>query len=104
MASWRPGQRLVRARASIAGAIMAGLVAAVTAVLPGSFTGSVHERTLDTLLRLAAPWHTAPALETSVVVVDIDRRSLAAIGPWPWPRRRIAALVTAASRSGARAI
>ena len=104
MASWRPGLRLVRARASIAGAIMAGLVAAVTAVLPGSFTGSVHERALDTLLRLAAPWHTAPALETSVVVVDIDRRSLAAIGSWPWPRRRIAALVTAASRSGARAI
>jgi len=104
MAAWRPGPWRVNSRAPIAGVVMAGLVAATTTVLPGSFTRSIHERTLDTLLTLAERWHAAPPSETSVVVVDIDRRSLAAIGPWPWPRHRIAGLVTAASRSGARAI
>ena len=28
----------------------------------------------------------ARPLETRVVVVDIDMKSLAEIGPWPWPR------------------
>jgi adenylate cyclase len=31
--------------------------------------------------------------ETRVVVVDIDEASLKSIGPWPWPRHRIADLV-----------
>jgi adenylate cyclase len=104
MAARLPGPWRLRSRAPLAGAVMAGFAAATTAVLPGSFTRAMHERTLDTLLALAAPSHAPPSPETSVVVVDIDRRSLAAIGPWPWPRRRIAALVTAVSRSGARAI
>ncbi|HXD51784.1 MAG TPA: CHASE2 domain-containing protein, partial [Burkholderiales bacterium] len=39
-----------------------------------------------------------------VVVVDIDDESLAAFGRWPWPRTRIASLVMASRRLGARAI
>lgn len=31
--------------------------------------------------------------ETRIAVVDIDEASLAAIGPWPWPRKRIAELL-----------
>ncbi|NRR29092.1 adenylate/guanylate cyclase domain-containing protein [Oxalobacteraceae bacterium] len=31
--------------------------------------------------------------ETRLVVIDIDERSLASHGPWPWPRARIASLV-----------
>lgn len=31
--------------------------------------------------------------ETRISVVDIDEASLAAIGPWPWPRARIAQLL-----------
>ena len=37
----------------------------------------------------------SPTEGSRVVVVDIDRRSLEALGPWPWPRARIAALVEA---------
>jgi adenylate cyclase len=37
----------------------------------------------------------SPTESSHVVVVDIDRRSLEALGPWPWPRARIAALVEA---------
>lgn len=31
--------------------------------------------------------------ETRILVVDIDEASLASIGPWPWPRYRVADLV-----------
>jgi adenylate cyclase len=100
----RPGTWHLGSRAPIAGTLAAGLVAATISVLPRSFTQTVHERTIDTLLTIGAPLRRATLLEMTVVVVDIDRKSLAAIGPWPWPRRRIAALVTAASRSGARCV
>ena len=47
-----------------------------------------------------------PALTTGtgVVYVDIGRTSLEQVGPWPWPRTRIAALVDAALDAGARAV
>ncbi|MBM3225092.1 MAG: CHASE2 domain-containing protein, partial [Candidatus Tectomicrobia bacterium] len=39
-----------------------------------------------------------------VVIVDIDEASIAALGQWPWPRTRLAALITATQQAGARAI
>lgn len=33
--------------------------------------------------------------ETRLVVVDLDEASIAALGPWPWPRSRIADLIEA---------
>ena len=36
-----------------------------------------------------------------VAIIDIDERSLAAFGRWPWPRSRLAQLVEAAHRLGA---
>jgi adenylate cyclase len=36
-----------------------------------------------------------------VVIVDIDERSLATFGRWPWPRTRLAQLVEATHRLGA---
>jgi serine phosphatase RsbU (regulator of sigma subunit) len=36
-----------------------------------------------------------------VVIVDIDERSLAAFGRWPWPRMRLAQLVESTHRLGA---
>lgn len=59
--------------------------------------GFVHTNALHRLdksaydLRLRA---TMPGtLEPRVVIVDVDSRSLAAIGPWPWPRAQLARLV-----------
>ena len=46
---------------------------------------------LDTLLKSTAS--NKPARNT--VVVDIDDTSLSAIGQWPWPRYRMAALIQA---------
>jgi adenylate cyclase len=45
----------------------------------------------DQRLRPASDPRTGPR----IVVVDIDRRSLEAVGPWPWPRATIAALIEA---------
>ncbi len=37
--------------------------------------------------------HLSTEKETRILLVDIDEASLAALGPWPWPRTRIAELL-----------
>ncbi len=46
------------------------------------------ERSTDVVWRLAA----SPTPERRVILVDIDDASLAQLGPWPWPRERMAEL------------
>jgi adenylate cyclase len=57
-------------------------------------------RTFDTFQRID------PRVKTArpVTIVDIDEKSLAKLGQFPWPRTRIADLVTALTRLGAVAI
>lgn len=38
-------------------------------------------------------WHAVAEAEPRIAVIDIDESSLAAIGPWPWPRSRLAELL-----------
>ena len=38
-------------------------------------------------------WQASTEAETRLAMVDVDERSLAALGPWPWPRERLASLV-----------
>jgi len=47
-----------------------------------------------------------PRVKTArpVTIVDIDEKSLAQLGQWPWPRTRIADLVTNLTKLGAVAI
>src|SRR3981189_3454491 len=54
-------------------------------------------RTFDTFQRID------PRVKTArpVSIVDIDEKSLAKLGQWPWPRTRIADLVTNLTRLGA---
>ncbi|WP_313950865.1 adenylate/guanylate cyclase domain-containing protein, partial [Accumulibacter sp.] len=40
------------------------------------------------------------AVERRVVVIDIDERSIQAIGPWPWPRARQAELLEKLDQTG----
>src|ERR1700730_5642834 len=44
-----------------------------------------------------------PRVKTAkpVTVVDIDEKSLSKLGQWPWPRTRIADLITNLTRLGA---
>ena len=53
----------------------------------------------DLRMRLTLPQE--EGFDPQVVVVDVDEKSLAAEGHWPWPRRRIADLVEAISGAGA---
>src|SRR5260221_14630293 len=57
-------------------------------------------RTFDTFQRID------PRVKTArpVTIVDIDEKSLAKLGQWPWPRTRIADLVTNLTRLGAVAV
>src|SRR3984885_4504825 len=54
-------------------------------------------RTFDTFQRID------PRVKTvrPVSIVDIDEKSLARFGQWPWPRTRIADLITDLTRLGA---
>ena len=45
--------------------------------------------------------HPREATQRPVVIIDIDEKSLKAIGQWPWPRTRIADLVTRLTQMGA---
>ena len=51
----------------------------------------LRETTFDAVLPLIA----APTQDERVVVVDIDRESLARHGAWPWSRLKLAALLEA---------
>ncbi|HQO81421.1 MAG TPA: CHASE2 domain-containing protein, partial [Deltaproteobacteria bacterium] len=54
----------------------------------------------DALARMDRHAHDDPG----VVLIDIDEASLAAVGQWPWPRYRLAAMVDTLAASGPRAI
>jgi adenylate cyclase len=53
------------------------------------------------LFQLAQPMTFA---QQAVAIVDIDERSLAALGQWPWPRTQIAQLIRQLADAGALAI
>src|SRR5712664_1030929 len=54
----------------------------------------IRVRTFDTFQRID------PRVKTArpVTIVDVDEKSLAKLGQWPWPRTRIADLVTNLTR------
>ena len=45
-----------------------------------------------------------PVSRFPAVIIDIDERSLAAFGRWPWPRTRLAQLIEATHKLGALAV
>jgi CHASE2 domain-containing sensor protein len=40
-------------------------------------------------------------VEERIIIVAIDERSIASVGPWPWPREKMAQLVTSIDSAGA---
>ena len=76
------------------------LAAGALALFRPSFLTPIEYRTYDTLVRSAG---TRPH-SGGVVIVDVDEKSLSAIGQWPWRRDVIARLITRLREMGASAV
>jgi adenylate cyclase len=77
-----------------AGPVAVAVLVAASLLVPISWRDDFRETAFDLVLaadqRLRA---TDKSQAPRIVVVDIDRRSLEALGPWPWPRATIARLI-----------
>jgi adenylate cyclase len=93
-------------RAGIAG-ILGGAVLALLLTIwlaaADSVRAQIRERALDELLPLVLPAGTEDGAGT-ITIVDIDRESLARIGPWPWPRSLLARLVAKIAGAGPKVV
>jgi len=87
------------------GAAPSAAAAALLAGLLWSLVGLLFAPTLNTLEERAGDWawrasaSTAP--ESRIILVDINEASLHQLGPWPWPRQRLAALSDKLAAEGA---
>ena len=74
--------------------VVSALSVFVMALVSTVWSPQLHkweERLASRTWSLASP----DATERRVVVVDIDEKSTQSLGPWPWPRERVANLLTA---------
>ena len=91
-------------------AILAGLLLALVGTwMETTDLGSIRTLrdrleylTYDLRLNLTLP--EAPAPNDSILILDIDERSLQAEGRWPWPRRRLARMADILRDAGAAVI
>jgi HD-GYP domain-containing protein (c-di-GMP phosphodiesterase class II) len=81
-------------------ALLPVVVVAMLSVYRPAFLAGPERATSDALLRLARP---RPP-DGRVAIVDIDERSLAAIGQWPWRRDVLGTLVSRVRSLGASAV
>src|SRR5439155_12380588 len=83
----------------IAGVLALVLFFVAVSVAPREWRNVFRERAFDVVLaadrQLRRPKAQGISERIPVVVVDIDRRSLDALGSWPWPRDTMARLVEA---------
>ncbi len=84
----------------IAGAVIVLLFTVLSCVRPSLITG-VEQHFYDLYHRFSP----SPAPPSGkIVLVEIDRESLARVGSWPWPRQRMAELIDRLDQAGARQI
>ena len=76
------------ARWLLALVLTAVAAAQVTAYLPGEWVGRLDLFFYDLRMRMVKP-----VLDPRIVIVDIDEKSIAEIGRWPWSRDVVAELV-----------
>lgn len=86
MTAWKSGSDRVMTRR----VWLAGLFALLLAILLSAFAGGGMRRPLFDAWQRTAPRDISAS---DVRIVLIDSESLAAVGPWPWPRYHVARLV-----------
>jgi CHASE2 domain-containing sensor protein len=89
-----------RPRIAFVCGLLPTLFAAVLSLTRPAVLTHVEYDVYDTLVRAGAP----PPPSGQVVVVDVDEKSLAAIGQWPWRRDVVATLIARLRELGAAAI
>ncbi len=80
--------------------LLVSLLVGLLYLRPFSLLGYLDQRVYDVLLRSAH--HTD--MSGRIVIVDIDEKSLAQLGRWPWPRARLAELLTRIQDLGAASV
>jgi adenylate cyclase len=86
---------LRRRTPAVAGVLALAAWLATHLLMPDAWRDTLRENAFD--LVLAVDQHLRPRAHDGarVIVVDIDRRSIEALGAWPWPRETMARLVEA---------
>jgi adenylate cyclase len=83
--------------ATLGAALVAGGVWWLLALLFAPTLSALEERSGDWAWRSSA----SNARESRVILIDIDEASLQQLGPWPWPRQRMAELSDKLAAEGA---
>lgn len=84
----------------VAWGLIASLLVAGLYLYPPSLLAYLDQRAYDILFRSAHRFQTSGR----VVIVDLDERSLARFGRWPWPRSRLARLLEKIGALGAASV
>ena len=77
--------------------LLVAALAVTTADTPGA---QPREAVFDLFMRLTP----RPAAPVRTAVIEVDQESIDRLGPWPWPRTRLAEIVTAAEEAGAASV
>lgn len=85
-----PNPRVAGRRLILLCGVAPALLTVTLAIFTPSLFAQLDRRAYDSLLRRLPP----PADPPRVAIVDIDDRSLAAVGQWPWSRDVVARLLT----------
>jgi adenylate cyclase len=89
-------RRALRQRLPVAaGLVTLTVLLAAAILLPKTTSETLRDSAFDLVLAGDQPLRKPVAPDVKVIVVDIDRASIDALGAWPWPRATMARLVEA---------
>jgi adenylate cyclase len=88
----------------VAGLVTLTIFLAATILLPKTMSETLRESAFDLVLAGDEPLRRPVAPDLKVMVIDIDRASINALGAWPWPRATMARLVEAVASARPAAI
>jgi adenylate cyclase len=87
-----------------AGVVTLSVLLTAAMLLPKTISEVLRDSAFDLLLAGDQPLRRPVASDVKVIVVDIDRASIDALGAWPWPRATMARLVEAVANARPAAI
>jgi adenylate cyclase len=88
----------------VAGLVTLTVLLAAVILLPKTISGTLRDSAFDLVLAGERPLRGTMTSDLKVMVVDIDRASIDALGAWPWPRATMARLVEAVASARPAAI